>query len=67
MIMISVLFSNEHYLKKYNKTIPKTWDQLIETTEYILFEEKKLGNNDINGYVPLFPSKYIHILLYTYE
>ena len=57
MLMISVLFSNDNYLRKYHKSIPKTWDELIETTEYILNEEKKLGNNDLSGYAALFPSK----------
>jgi len=43
-------------LNKYNKTIPTTWDELIETGEYILDEEKKI-NNDSNliGFNGLFP------------
>jgi len=38
--------------------IPKTWDQLLDTTSYILAEEQKRGNNDLIGYIALFPSKY---------
>jgi len=38
-------------LKKYNKTIPETWDELIETSKYILEEEKKLNKDiDLIGY-----------------
>ena len=65
ILIISVFFSNKNYLQKYNRPIPKTWDQLIETTEYILDEEKKKGN-ELNGYAALFPSSkynffYLHI------
>jgi len=50
-----VLFSNETYLKKYGKESPKTWDELIETAEYIIKEEKDKYNNEIIGYNGLFP------------
>ncbi len=46
----SFLFSNIELLNKYNKTIPETWDELIETTEYILDREKQLNNTDLIGY-----------------
>ncbi|OUM64590.1 hypothetical protein PIROE2DRAFT_60550 [Piromyces sp. E2] len=53
-----VLYSNNYYLKKYNITIPKTWDELINKTEYILNEENKLNNNDnLIGYNGLFPDE----------
>jgi len=54
ILIISVFFSNKNYLQKYDKPIPKTWDQLIETTEFILDQEKKMGN-ELNGYAALFP------------
>jgi len=72
MLMISVMYSNDNYLRKYNKSIPKTWDELIETTEYILNEEKKIGNNDLSGYAALFPNSEntlcaFYQLLYSYR
>jgi len=57
MIMISVLFSNKKYLERYNQKIPKTWDQLIDTSMYILEQERNSGNEELRGYAPLFPSK----------
>ncbi|OUM58475.1 hypothetical protein PIROE2DRAFT_16237, partial [Piromyces sp. E2] len=36
----SVLYSNSKLLDKYNKTIPKTWDELITTSQYITENEK---------------------------
>jgi len=35
-----VLYSNKMILDKYNKTVPKTWDELIDTCEYIMEKEK---------------------------
>jgi len=35
-----VLYSNKKLLNKYNKSIPKTWDELIETCKYIMDKEK---------------------------
>jgi len=46
-IYISSLFSNQRLLSKYNKKIPKTWDELMATSEYIYNEEKKLNNTII--------------------
>jgi len=34
-----VLYSNKELLNKYNKPIPKTWDELIETCNYIMERE----------------------------
>ena len=34
-------------LKEYDKKIPKTWDELLETGKYILNEELKKNNTDI--------------------
>jgi len=47
---IGSLYSNKVLLSKYNKRPPKTWDELIETSKYILEEEKKIGNTDLIGY-----------------
>eukprot|EP00833_Pecoramyces_ruminatium_P004949 jgi/Orpsp1_1/1178981/evm.model.c7180000067457.3 len=54
-IEYSVLYSNMYLLNKYGKTIPKTWDELIETGKYILQNENSNGNYDIIGYNGLFP------------
>jgi len=53
----TVLYYNSDMLEKYNKTVPETWDQLIETGEYILNEEHKQNNTDFVVYNGLFPSK----------
>jgi len=38
--------------------VPKTWDELIETSKYIINEEKRLYNNtELIGYNGLFPGK----------
>ncbi|ORX80973.1 hypothetical protein BCR32DRAFT_268565 [Anaeromyces robustus] len=50
----SVLYSNEEYLNKYNKRIPKTWEELLQTAKYIIAEEKKLNNTDLIAYNGLF-------------
>jgi len=34
-----MLYSNEDLLIKYNKPIPKTWDELIKTCKYIIDKE----------------------------
>jgi ABC-type glycerol-3-phosphate transport system substrate-binding protein len=50
----TLLYYNQEYLDKYNKELPKTWDDLIETGQYILNEEKKLNNTDFVPYNGLF-------------
>jgi len=51
----SVLYSNNKLIKKYNKSIPKTWYDLVNTTKYIMNEEKKHDSNtDLVSYVGLF-------------
>jgi len=40
-INISVLFYNIALLEKYKKEPPKTWDELLITSNYIIEEEKK--------------------------
>jgi len=54
-VKYKVLYSNKHYLDKYKKQIPKTWDELIETTKDILEGERKEGNTNIMGYNGLMP------------
>jgi hypothetical protein len=50
-----VLYSNDFYLNKYNKEIPKTWDQLIETAQYIMEQERiENKNSHLYGYNGLF-------------
>jgi len=56
-----VLYSNNYYLQKYNITIPKTWNELINITEYVLEEEHKLNNYNIIGYNGLFPGNFINM------
>jgi len=50
-------------LNKYQKEIPKTWDDLIETGLYIYNEELKNNNNDLMIYSGLINSKY-KVLIY---
>jgi len=45
------------YLKKYNRNVPKTWNELLYTAKMIINNEKILYNNtDLVGYTGLFPS-----------
>jgi len=52
-----ILYSNKYLLEKYNKTVPKTWDELLETGVYILNKEREKGNDKLIGYNGLFPCK----------
>ncbi|KAL6605284.1 periplasmic binding protein-like II [Neocallimastix sp. 'constans'] len=47
IINYSALYSNIELLNKYNKEIPKTWDELLETGKYILKQEKIKNNTNI--------------------
>ncbi|OUM61739.1 hypothetical protein PIROE2DRAFT_12196, partial [Piromyces sp. E2] len=53
-IDFAVLYSNRFYLNKYNKTIPKTWNDLLETSKYIKEREDKDGKKDFMFYNGLF-------------
>jgi len=44
-------------LNKYEKDIPKTWDELIKTGKFILENERKNGNEDLLGYNKIFENK----------
>ncbi len=48
-VQATALFSNIDLLSKYNKDIPKTWDELMSTSKYI-YEEEKKNNNTIIRY-----------------
>ncbi|ORX81116.1 periplasmic binding protein-like II [Anaeromyces robustus] len=69
-INIDSLYSNMKLLDKYNKTIPKTWNELFETSKYILNEEEKLNNTDLvpfNGLICDDEYGTISILEYIYS
>lgn len=53
----SVLYCNRELLKKYNKKIPRTWDELMKIGKEIVEEERKLGNSNLVAYNGLFNSK----------
>ncbi|KAL6592058.1 hypothetical protein U3516DRAFT_569741 [Neocallimastix sp. 'constans'] len=53
-IKFMILYSNKNYLENYNKEIPKTWNELLETGQYIINQEKMNNNNNIYGYNGLF-------------
>jgi len=38
-ISYEIMYSNIALLNKYNKPIPKTWNELIETCNYIMDQE----------------------------
>lgn len=50
-IDVSTLYSNTELLKRYDREVPKTWDDLIDTARDILKREKaKNGESDLIGY-----------------
>ncbi|ORX83749.1 hypothetical protein BCR32DRAFT_243145 [Anaeromyces robustus] len=53
----NVLYSNKYLLDKYHKDPPKTWDELISTSKYIIEEEKKENNTNIVAYNGLYNGK----------
>ncbi|OUM69934.1 hypothetical protein PIROE2DRAFT_2134, partial [Piromyces sp. E2] len=50
----TTLYANENFLNKYNKTIPKTWNELLSTSKYILESERKLNNTEFMAYNGLY-------------
>jgi len=52
-----VLFSNKYYLNKYHRDVPSTWDELIDTSDYILKKELLNNNTNLIGYNGFFPGK----------
>ncbi|KAG4089319.1 periplasmic binding protein-like II [Neocallimastix lanati (nom. inval.)] len=47
---VTALYYNVKLLQKYNKVIPKTWDELLETGKYILNKERENNNTNLIGY-----------------
>jgi len=45
----TALYSNKMLLERYDKSPPKTWEELMDTANYIYNEEKKL--NETNDYI----------------
>ncbi|OUM68879.1 hypothetical protein PIROE2DRAFT_3409 [Piromyces sp. E2] len=61
------LYSNSELLTKYNKPLPKTWDELLETGKYILMKERENGNTDLKGFCNLFkPGEDTMVSFYEY-
>jgi len=58
-MIVSVLFANKKLLLRYGMSIPRTWEQLIHTAQYIIDQEENAGNKNLIGYNGLFPGKYI--------
>ncbi|ORX80889.1 hypothetical protein BCR32DRAFT_280131 [Anaeromyces robustus] len=54
-IKYKILLSNTILLNKYNKKAPRTWDELLETAEYIIQQEQEKYNRTIIGYNGSFP------------
>jgi len=50
-VSYEVLYSNKRLLNKYDKSIPKTWDELIDTCHYIM---KKENDTELICYNGLF-------------
>jgi len=55
MVDYGGLYSNMNLLNKYNRTVPETWDELIETTNYIYDLEIK-ENPNLRKFIGHFPS-----------
>jgi len=53
----TVLYYNKKLLEKYEKRVPKTWDELIDTSLEIKTKENKLGNTNLSEYNGLFSEK----------
>ncbi|ORX75704.1 periplasmic binding protein-like II [Anaeromyces robustus] len=69
---ISVIYANLSILNKYNKRIPTTWNEFLNTTKYIKEQEKELNNNEPVLYNGLFPenelgSCSIYEFIYTFR
>jgi trehalose/maltose transport system substrate-binding protein len=45
------LFYRKDLLEKYNKPVPKTWDEMAETAKVIMDGEREAGNKDMWGFV----------------
>jgi len=54
-VSYEVLYSNKELLKKYNKPIPKTWDELIDICKYIMDKENDPELICYNGFFDEIP------------
>ena len=50
VLFYDVLYANKMLLKKYNHRVPRTWDELIEISKFIICNEKLMNNTNIIGY-----------------
>ncbi|ORX46944.1 periplasmic binding protein-like II [Piromyces finnis] len=71
-INFSVLYANEEILNEYNEKVPTTWDELIDTSERILKEEKKKNpDSDLTAYNGLFDTSMgmssMHEMIYSFR
>ncbi|KAL6598888.1 periplasmic binding protein-like II [Neocallimastix sp. 'constans'] len=48
------LYANMDLLNKYNQTVPKTWDELIQTTNYI-YDRESPTDPELHKYLAHFP------------
>jgi trehalose/maltose transport system substrate-binding protein len=46
-----LLYYRTDLLEKYDRDVPETWDELEDTAQYIMEEERAAGNEDFYGYV----------------
>ena len=59
------IWGGDSLKKKYNKDVPKTWNDIMEIGKYILEEERKLNNTDLIGYNGLFSGKFLKKMIIT--
>ncbi|OUM63564.1 hypothetical protein PIROE2DRAFT_9844, partial [Piromyces sp. E2] len=63
----SVLYYNKFYMDKYKKKPPKTWNELLETSKYILNEERKNNNQiELKAFNGLFNGNWAHNSFYEF-
>ncbi|ORX76241.1 hypothetical protein BCR32DRAFT_271394 [Anaeromyces robustus] len=60
-LQYSVIYANHKLLERYDKREPTTWEELIDTSRYILDKERELNNTDLVGYNGLFPDTAVGI------
>jgi len=53
----TVLYYNKKLLDRYEKRVPKTWDELIDISLEIKEKEEKLGNIYLTEFNGLFSGK----------
>jgi len=62
---MNVLYSNVDLLNRYNRKVPKTWDELIETAN-IIYEGELKNGMPISRYVSALNGKIINKNLILY-